>query len=125
MEKDDATWLNVAYLGFLGTACYVAYKAMETVGIQTGWMERYEWYGVAATALCFVIGGLLTWYLRADKDRHDYFLSSISELRKVTWPTWSDTKRMTLVVCVVVGIFAVIVSAFDILWAKVLGVLIA
>jgi len=43
----------------------------------------------------------------------------------VTWPSMPDTRRMTLIVCVVVGIFAVILAVFDLVWAKILGLLIA
>jgi preprotein translocase SecE subunit len=125
MSKDDATWLNVAYVAFLLLMAYVAYKALELTGIQMGWVERYEWYEYAATAIGALVGIGLTWYLRADKERHEYFLSAIGELRKVSWPTWPDTKRMTIVVCIVVAIFAVIVGIFDAGWAWALKHLLA
>ena len=125
MSKDDATWLNVAYVVFLLVTAFVAYRALEMVGIQTGWMERFEWFNYAATGLSAAVGLGVTLGLRSSADRNEYFLSSITELRKVSWPTWPDTKRMTIVVCVVVGIFAVIVGIFDLVWAKALRLLIA
>ena len=125
MAKDDATWLNVAYVAFLLLMGYVGYKGMELAGIQMGWLERYEWYSYAATAVAAAVGIGLTLYLRGDQERHEYFLSSIAELRKVTWPTVNDTKRMTVVVCIVVAIFAVIVGIFDAGWAWALKHLLA
>lgn len=125
MSKDDATWLNIAYICFLAISAYVAYKALETIGIQTGWLERYEWYTIAAPLVGILIGAVLTVVLRSNSERQEYLLSSIAELRKVSWPTWPDTKRMTLIVCVVVGVFAVIVSVFDVIWARALRVLIS
>lgn len=125
MSKDDATWLNVAYVAFLLMIGYVAYRGVELAGIQKGWVERYDWFEYLATAVAAAVGIGSTWYLRADKERHEYFLASIAELRKVTWPTWSDTKRMTIVVCVVVAIFAVIVGIFDAGWAWTLKHLLA
>lgn len=125
MSKDDATWLNIAYVCFLAIAAYVTFKALETVGIQTGWLERFEWYSVAAPLVGIVIGSVITVVLRSNAERQEFLLSSISELRKVSWPTWTDTKRMTLIVCVVVGVFAVIVSVFDVIWARALRVLIS
>ena len=125
MSKDDATWLNVGYVCFLLVASYVGFKALETLGIQLGWLERFEWYTMAASAGSVVIGVAATWFLRSDAERHEYFLSAISELRKVSWPSTSDTKRMTIIVCIVVGVFAVIVSVFDVVWAKALNLLIA
>ncbi len=123
MSKDDAAWLNVAYVCFLVLVAYCGYKALETVGVQTGWSERFEWYEYLATIGGILIGVGSTWFLRADSERHEYLLSSIAELRKVTWPSWQDTKRMTIIVVVVVGIFAVIVSIFDVVWARALGML--
>jgi preprotein translocase SecE subunit len=126
MQKDDATWLNVAYVCFLLLISFVAYKLIETVGIQFDWTERYdEWFPTASTIAAVVIGVGGTWWLRADKERHEYFLASIAELRKVTWPSWADIKRMTLIVCVVVVIFAVILAIFDIIWARALKMLLA
>lgn len=123
MSKDDAAWLSVAYLVFFVLVSYVFYRALDTIGIQYGWLERYEWFSYLCVLAGLVGGGVSTYYLRADRDRADYFLAAIGELRKVNWPTWPDTKRMTVIVCVVVGIFAVIVSVFDLIWARALKVL--
>ena len=123
MSKDDATWLNVAYVCFFLLVAYWGYKAVETLGIQTGWTERYEWFSYVNSVGGFLIGAGTTWYIRADKERHQYLLSSITELRKVTWPNWPDTKRMTIIVCVVVAIFAVILGLFDMLWQHAMAAL--
>jgi preprotein translocase subunit SecE len=125
MSKDDAAWVNVAYVVFFLLSSFVFFKALETVGVQTGWSERFEWYGPAQVGLGLLLGGAVTALLRKDHEKYEYFLASIGELRKVTWPSWPDTKRMTIVVCVVVGIFAVIVSIFDLFWAKALKLLLA
>lgn len=125
MSKDDAAWVNVAYVVFFLLSSFVFFKALETVGVQTGWSERFEWYGPAQVGLGLLLGGAVTALLRKDQEKYEYFLASIGELRKVTWPNWPDTKRMTIVVCVVVGIFAVIVSIFDLFWAKALKLLLA
>jgi preprotein translocase subunit SecE len=124
MSKDDATWLNVAYIAFGALAAFFSFKAVELVGIQTNWAEYFEWYNLVATVIGIILGVVFTLVLRSDKDRHEYFLSAIAELRKVSWPSWNDVKRMTMIVCVVVAIFAVIVSVFDIFWARTLNLLI-
>ena len=125
MSKDDASWLNVAYMVFFAILAYVFYRISDTLGIQYGWVERYEWYSYLSVIVGLVGGSLATFWLRQDPQRKDYFLASIGELRKVTWPSWPDTKRMTVIVCIVVGIFAVIVSIFDLIWARALKILIA
>jgi preprotein translocase SecE subunit len=123
MHKDDAYWLMVGYVVLFALATYIGFKAIEMVGIQMVWTERYEWYKVAETFGGVVIGGALTWYVKRDQERNQYYEAAIAELRKVTWPTWPDVKRMTIIVCVVVGVFAVILGAFDFLWAEALKLL--
>lgn len=125
MTKDDATYLNIAYVVFLFLSAYVLYKAFEMLGIQMGWIERYDWYNLTSTVLAVLLGfGVMMW-IRSNKERHEYYLSCIAELRKVTWPSWPDTKRMTIIVAVVVGFFAVILSIFDVIWSRLFNLLIA
>jgi preprotein translocase SecE subunit len=125
MSKDDAAWLNVAYMVFFAILAYVFYRVADTFGIQYGWVERYEWYSYLSVIFGLAGGSLSTFWLRQDSQRADFFLAAIAELRKVTWPSWPDTKRMTVIVCIVVGIFAVIVSIFDLIWARALKMLLA
>jgi preprotein translocase subunit SecE len=40
-----------------------------------------------------------------------------AELKKVTWPTWKETRAATLVVIVTVFIAAVILGLFDAVWS--------
>lgn len=123
MAKDDATWLNVSYVTFALLSGFFFFQAVQLVGVQTDWIEKYEWFAAVATVLAAAFGIGMTIFLKSDKDRHEYLLSSITELRKVSWPSWADTKRMTLIVVIVCGIFAVIVGVFDVLWAKALNLL--
>lgn len=125
MGKDDATWLNVSYVCFMFLTSYVFYKAMEMAGIQFSLVERYDWYTFATTGISVVGGAAVVIALRSGTERNEYYLSAIGELRKVTWPSWADTKRMTIVVAIVVGFFSAILSVFDILWSRLLKFLIA
>jgi len=126
MTKDDSTWLNVAYGVFALCVAFVAWKTLQTAGVRLGWLERFDtWFPTASAVGSAIVGGAAAFYLRSDRERHDYFLSSIGEMRKVAWPSVDDTKRMTLIVCVVVFIFAVILAVFDYAWAHALKLLIA
>ncbi len=125
MNKDDSYWLKLAYVAFGALVALALYKAFGTVGVQTGWTDRFDWYQPVATAASLALGVAAAFYLGSNKDRHEYFLAAIGELRKVTWPSMPDTRRMTMIVVVVVGIFAVILAIFDFIWAKCLGLLIA
>ncbi len=124
MNKDDTTWLNIGYVVFALIVAYVGYKFIETVGVQMSWVERYdEWYPYLQTFGSIVCGAAGFMIIRGKKDRYDYHLAAIGELRKVSWPTWPDTKRMTIIVCVVVGVFAVILAIFDVIWSRALELL--
>lgn len=121
MGKDDATWLNICYVLFALIVAYVAYKAVSTVGIQFGFTERYDqWFPLVNNISAILLGGAAVFWLRASVERREYHLSAIGEVRKVTWPSFEDTKKMTLIVAVVVAIFSVILSVFDMVWAKIL-----
>lgn len=121
MGKDDVTWLNICYVIFAGIVAYVFYKAINTIGIQFGLAERYDsWFPLLNNIGAVVLGAVSAIWLRSDADRREYHLSAISEIRKVNWPSIDDTKKMTLIVVIVVAIFAVILAIFDIAWSKVL-----
>lgn len=124
MNKDDSYWLRVAYLAFALLVAFTTWKAAGTLGVNTGWSDRFEdWYPTASAVASVVIAIGATFYLVSSKDRQEYFLAAIGELRKVQWPTALDTRRMTTVVVIVVGIFAVILAIFDFIWAKIFALL--
>lgn len=126
MQKDDSTWLNVALAGFALCIALVAWQGMTALSINLGWTDKFEaWLPAAIVVGSLAVGGLSAMWLNADAERHEYFLACIAELRKVSWPSMDDTRKMTLIVCVVVVIFSAILTVFDVAWAKLLRLLIA
>ena len=123
MQKDDATWLKLSYLVCALISSFVMWKFFQTLGIQFSWLDKYSWFQSVAIVASLAIGFLFVFWLKSDKERDEYFLQSIAELRKVTWPSAAETKQKTIVVCVVVGVFAVILAFFDFVWTKALGLL--
>jgi len=124
MTKDDSTWLNVFYAAFGVIIAIIAWNIITMTGEQMGWIERYHaWFPAAANIAGIAVGIAAAFILRGKAERHEYLLGSIGELRKVTWPSSQDTKRMTIVVVIVVCIFAVILSAFDFVWSRLLGLM--
>lgn len=120
MNKDDATWLRIAYVVLAGVIAFTLWKASGTLGVVTGWADRFsEFYSPVSSLISVGLGVAGVFALSKQKERNDYFLASIGELRKVTWPSMPDTRRMTTVVCVVVGVFAIILALFDLIWAEV------
>ena len=121
MGKDDATWLNICFVAFAILVAVVSYKAIYTIGLQLGWLERYdEWYESVSNVCALLRGGGAVYWLQSSSLRRDFYLGSIGEIRKVAWPTIPDTKKMTVIVVVVVAIFAVILTFFDLIWQKLL-----
>src|SRR5262245_40069109 len=59
--------------------------------------------------------GVAIW-LRRNEKVHGYAMEVGSELSKVTWPTWKDTKRATLVVIVTTLIISAILGLLDLAW---------
>lgn len=126
MQKDDSTWLNVGLAGFAICVALVAWQGMTVLSLNMGWTDKFEaWLPAAIVILSLAIGGLASFWLNSDAERHEYFLACIAELRKVSWPSMDDTRKMTLIVCVVVVIFSAILTVFDVAWARLLKLLIA
>jgi preprotein translocase SecE subunit len=126
VQKDDSTWLNIGLTLFGICMAFVMWKAMDSLSLQMGWTEKFEaWLPVTTLAVSVVVGGAAAWWLNTDAERHEYFLSCIAELRKVSWPSMDDTRKMTIIVCIVVAVFSAILTVFDVAWAWLLKQLIA
>ena len=126
MQKDDATWLRTAYALTAALTAFVFWKFFMFTGLKAGWLERFEaGYNVVSVLVAVVLGCLIVWFISRSHERHDYLLASVAELRRVQWPTWENTKKLTMIVCIVVAIFSAILTVFDVAWARVLKLLLA
>ena len=121
MGKDDKTWLKICYGILVAIFAYVFFRALDTAGLYLGWAEEFsEWYPITINFASVVVAALSVYWIQSENERREYHLSAITELRKVNWPSIPDTKKMTTIVVVVVAIFAVILSVFDVFWGKAL-----
>ena len=121
MSKTDATWLSYCYIVFAVIVSYVFNKAIDAVGIEMLWKQRYEEYFLHINNFLSITLGVLSAYLLSrNKARKEYHLSVVGEVKKVRWPTYQMTKQMTLIVAIVVAIFAVILFFFDQVWKQLL-----
>ncbi len=55
----------------------------------------------------------------------DYLQLSKAELRKVSWPTYSETKKTTLVVFVFVAIMAALLGLVDLALSSLIGLILS
>lgn len=54
-----------------------------------------------------------------------YFRETSAELRKVTWPTRLEARRLTTVVVVVVALTSVALGLFDFAFARLIGIVVS
>lgn len=126
MQKDDSTWLRTAYAVTAVVIAFVFWKAFMFAGLKAGLLEQNEAaLNVGSVIGSIVLSALIVWLIARDHARHEYLLASIGELRKVHWPTWESTKKLTMIVVVVVAIFSGILTVFDLVWAKILHLMLA
>ena len=72
MEKDDLTWLNISYVTAAIIFGYVALLALETIGVQSGWIEKYDtWYPWVMRGGAIVMGLGSVLYIRSNKENTD------------------------------------------------------
>lgn len=54
-----------------------------------------------------------------------YFRETTGELRKVSWPTWPEARRLTLLVLLVMVVVGIILAGVDALAHAMLGLVLA
>ena len=121
MTKDDLFWVNAAYVALAVIVGYVGFRAIDTLGVQFGWAERFEsWFPLLNNLGAIAIGSGAALWMRSDAGRLEYHIAAVNETRKVSWPSGPDTKRMTIIVVIVVAVFSAILAVFDIVWSQAL-----
>ena len=73
---------------------------------------EWTWSTVIAFALC---SGTAVYLWRHPKT-HEVSMEIASELRKVSWPGWAETRAATIAVIVASIISAVLLGLFDLFW---------
>jgi len=66
-----------------------------------------------------VIGTAVGVALKMNQRVNTWALEVANELRKVTWPTWAETKLSTVVVIITSIIVSIVLGLFDALWGVV------
>ncbi len=76
------------------------------------------------TTLLGMIIAIIAGFLTYKNERVHTFSGEVaSELRKCTWPERKETRTATVVVIVTTIIIALILGMFDIVWAKITGLI--
>lgn len=78
---------------------------------------------VGAVVVLLVAGVLVVWRepVLAFAQRSATFLQQVrGEVRKVTWPTWEDLRKSTIVITILVIVIGIIIGLMDWLFSKLL-----
>ena len=73
---------------------------------------EWTWTTVISYALC---AGVAIWLWKNAKT-HEVSMEIASELRKVSWPSFAETRAATIAVIIASIISAVLLGLFDVLW---------
>ncbi len=112
---DVSRIVNLIYVGLALVAFVVFDKALNWLWEGVDALRHIGLIGDSITvstviALALTVG--LMFYLYRNASAHSFLSEVVIELKKVTWPTWAETKRSTLIVIV----FTVLLSMF--LWGS-------
>ncbi len=78
---------------------------------------------IGASAIVITVAALVLWRqpILAFTGRTRVFVREVrGELRKVTWPTWDDLRRSTLIITVIVIVIGIIIGIMDWMFSKIL-----
>ena len=105
----QTTWAAIAIVTAL--ACYKLHLTLES------WQKTESpalYYGLP---LALLAGGLWFAYRLVNWSRFADFLIAVeAEMKKVSWPTWTEMVRSSIVVIFVIFALALVLWVYDFLW---------
>ena len=120
MQSDQRRWVIFAQavLAFgiwwsLAQTFALIYRAAKIPTFNPFGVSDWHWVAFAVVGAAFI-------YTLRNPTVQEFANDVLVELRKVTWPSWKETRQSTLVVIVTVFIVGMILGGFDLIWAKVI-----
>ena len=117
-------YVNIGFV-LIGILTWMILSALFGVGfdwINPDWNLPLIGAKFAISDLMGLIAGVATAVILRRMERVNRIAVEIgSELKKVTWPTWPETRTATVVVLVVSFVVAVILGLFDAMWSWATG----
>ena len=100
--------------GAILLACILAAQALyHSVLLDLGTSTAY-----AVIAVLSLVGAWLAFRLVNYPVFADFLIDVESEMTKVTWPSWKELQRATLVVLATMFLFSALLFGYDIAWQK-------
>jgi len=72
--------------------------------------------GVAISVVCAVVGIWIVYRCVNWPQFADFLIDVQHEMAKVSWPTWPQLKRSTIVVLVAMGLLSFVLFCYDLVW---------
>ena len=114
-----ARYVNLSFVA-IGLVAYLVLGELFTLVIELfGSSANFQILGVNfrfAQLLAMVASVGFAIWLRRNPKVYEYAMEVGSELSKVTWPTWKETKLATIVVIVTTLIISLILGLMDLIW---------
>ena len=112
---DVSRFVNLIYVGILILTFVILDKTLVWIWASFEALQHYAIIGslvTLTTLIAAVAAVVFVLYLYRKKEAYSFLSEVVIELKKVTWPSWEETKRSTLIVI----IFAFVLSGF--IWAS-------
>lgn len=113
--------ISFAVLGLI--AAYVLSNLFEAIGGALSFSYSVVGMSVASLAafLVAIVGTVILW---RNEKVFGFAEEVAQELKKVTWPTYEETRTSTIVVLVMVVIFSLVLGFFDFIWSGITNALV-
>ena len=126
MDQSNKKVLTMSFIG-AGAVFALIVKVIVTVitPITSGTMARAISSDFVVHILPVALGFVLFLILQFNKKINIWADEVVTEIKKVVWPSRKDTIAMTIVVCIMVMISALIISVFDFVSSQVVNYIVS
>ena len=117
---DVSRLVNLIYVGIAILTFVITDKALLWLWNGVDALRHVSIIGSYVTLTTLIALGLtvgLLFYLYRRKDIYGFLSEVVIELKKVTWPSWNETKRSTLIVIVFTVMLSVFLWGSDQIWS--------
>lgn len=126
MEQSNKKVLTMSFLGAGALVAFV-FKVLVTVltPVTSGNVARIISGDFVVYILPVILGFIAFLVLQFNAKINVWADEVVTEIKKVVWPSRKDTVAMTIVVCIMVLISAVIISLFDFVSSQIVNYIVA
>ncbi|MDY0058458.1 MAG: preprotein translocase subunit SecE [Myxococcota bacterium] len=117
-------WVSI---GFALAGILLAVVLSKTLGGILAWFRVPDFAllgSITVSTAISWIGALAVAFVFWRNPKYNGLANEVAqELRKVTWPTWVETRAATVVVIVTTIIVSIILYVFDLIWSTLTGLI--